>query len=170
VNVKFEYYRNDYIKNEYQKFLSLNLKPMFSLNFNILKHDFVHTGKASSSIKFTLKRLGVSPSILRRIAIASYEAEINVTAHTNGGVVIGNIYKNFIQILFIDNGPGIEDIEKCMQPGYSTAIDIVREMGFGAGLGLPNIKKNSDVLIIKSSYGDHTELELVIYFDDKNEN
>ncbi len=138
---------------------------MLTLNFDIKKYDFVNTGNASSSIKFTLKRLGVDSAILRRIAIASYEAEINVTSHTEGGKVFGNIYKDFVQILFIDNGPGIDDIEKCMQPGYSTADDIVREMGFGAGLGLPNIKKNADVLIIESEPKNHTELEIVIYFN-----
>ncbi len=165
MNVK-SFFKNDDIKKRYQKFINEHISPMVTMNFKIAKHDFVNTGKASSSIKFTLKRLGIDPSVLRRIAIASYEAEINITAHTEGGEVIGNVYKDFVQILFIDKGPGIDDIDKCMQPGYSTANEIVREMGFGAGLGLLNIKKNSDVLIIKSTYGDHTELEIIIYFNE----
>ena len=164
MSAKYLYTKNDIIKSRYNDFIETQAKPILSLDFKIDKHDFIHTGKASSSIKFSLKRLGVDPVILRRIAISSYEAEINITAHSNGGIVKGNIYPEFVQILFIDNGPGIEDIEKCMQPGYSTAVDLVREMGFGAGLGLPNIKKNSDVMHIKSKYGDYTELEIIIYF------
>ena len=160
------YFKNENIKKRYESFLSSQNKPMISLNFEIAKYDFVNTGKASSSIKFTLKRLGVNPVILRRIAIASYEAEINVTSHTEGGKVIGNIFQDCVQTLFIDNGPGIDDIEKCMQPGYSTAKEIVREMGFGAGLGLPNIKKNADVLKITSNINDHTELEILIFFQE----
>jgi len=164
VSAKYLYTKNDDIKVRYDKFVKSKPKPILTMDFKIDKHDFIHTGKASSSIKFSLKRLGVDPAILRRIAIASYEAEINVTAHSEGGIVKGNIYPEFVQILFVDNGPGIEDIEKCMQPGYSTAVDLVREMGFGAGLGLPNIKKNSDIMNIISTHGDHTELEIIIYF------
>lgn len=164
MSANYLYTRDETIKNRYADFIKSQPKPILTMDFKIDKHDFIHTGKASSSIKFSLKRLGVEPAILRRIAIASYEAEINVTAHSEGGIVKGNIYPEFVQILFIDNGPGIEDIEKCMLPGYSTAIDLVREMGFGAGLGLPNIKKNSDVMHINSEYGDHTELEIIIYF------
>ena len=164
MSAKYFYTKNDDIKARYDKFVKSQSEPILTMDFKIDKHDFIHTGKASSSIKFSLKRLGVDPAILRRIAISSYEAEINVTAHSEGGIVKGNIYPEFVQIFFVDNGPGIEDIEKCMQPGYSTAVDLVREMGFGAGLGLPNIKKNSDVMNIVSTYGDHTELEIIIYF------
>lgn len=135
-----------------------------TLEFEIGEKDFVNSGKGSAEVKNLLKRLGVNPEVLRRVAVSSYEAEINVTAHSNGGKMTSRIYDDLVFIRFVDKGPGISDIEQAMVPGYSTADDLVREMGFGAGLGLPNIKKNSDVLHITSEYGSPTTVEILIYF------
>jgi serine/threonine-protein kinase RsbT len=139
-------------------------EPEIVLDYPIDSRDYVKAGKASSEIKLFLKKLGINPEILRRVAIASYEAEINVTAHSQGGHVYANIYSDCILMIFTDEGPGIESIEKAMIPGYSTADDLAREMGFGAGMGLPNIKKNCDAMYIKSTLGDHTELYVLVRY------
>jgi serine/threonine-protein kinase RsbT len=134
------------------------------LDFAIPEKDFNTAGKGSSELKNLLKRLGVDSDILRRIAVASYEAEINVAAHSQGGVMKSAVHDDHIHVRFVDEGPGIADIEQAMVPGYSTADDLVRELGFGAGLGLPNIKKNSDAMHIVSEKGASTLLEFIIYF------
>ncbi|PKN80964.1 MAG: ATP-binding protein [Candidatus Cloacimonetes bacterium HGW-Cloacimonetes-1] len=134
------------------------------LESEITEKDFVTSGRGSADVKNTLKRLGIGPEILRRVAVASYEAEINVAAHSNGGKMESSIFDDMIHLRFTDRGPGIANIEQAMVPGYSTADDLVREMGFGAGLGLPNIKKNSDALHIVSDYGKPTMVEIVIFY------
>lgn len=135
------------------------------LDFAVPEKDFNTAGKGSSEIKNLLKRLGVNSEILRRVAVASYEAEINVAAHSHGGMMSSAVYDDYIHIKFQDEGPGIESIEQAMTPGFSTADELVRELGFGAGLGLPNIKKNSDAMKITSEKGGSTLLEIIIYFD-----
>ena len=135
-----------------------------TLDSVIPEKDFNSAGKGSADVKNLLKRLGVDPEILRRVAVAAYEAEINVAAHSMGGAMLSHIHPNLIHMIFQDDGPGIADIEQAMVPGYSTADDMVREMGFGAGLGLPNIKKNTDALHISSDAGDTTYLEFLIFF------
>jgi serine/threonine-protein kinase RsbT len=135
-----------------------------ALQFEIDVKDFVNAGKGSAEVKNVLKRLGIDPNILRRIAVASYEAEINVAAHSNGGKMYSYVYDDFVYIRFEDKGPGIADIEQAMVPGWSTADDLVREMGFGAGLGLPNIQKNADLLHITSESGGVTTVEIIIYY------
>lgn len=147
-----------------KEFLAHKPEAEVTLEFEIGMKDFVNAGKGSAEVKNVLKRLGVDPAILRRIAVASYEAEINVTAHSNGGKMMSFIYDDLVYIRFEDNGPGIADIEQAMVPGWSTADDLVREMGFGAGLGLPNIKKNSDLLHIESEPNGQTKLEIIIYY------
>ncbi len=144
-------------------------EPEMQLDFTIEAKDYIKTGRASSEIKLFLKKLGVNPDVLRRVAVACYEAEINVTAHSNGGTVQALIYQDYILAIFEDKGPGIEDIEQAMIPGFSTADELAREMGFGAGLGLPNIKKNSDLLYIKSAVGINTYLAVIILFEDKQD-
>ena len=151
-------------KSFVESFLADIPEPEVSLEFIIPEKDFNDAGKGSAEAKNILKRLGIDTEVLRRVAVASYEAEINVAAHSNGGKMTSNIYDDLIHIRFEDNGPGIADIEQAMTPGFSTADDLVREMGFGAGLGLPNIKKNSDVLHIVSEKGGSTMLELIIFF------
>lgn len=145
-------------------FLENKPEAEVTLDFEIGVKDFVNAGKGSAEVKNVLKRLGVDPAILRRVAVASYEAEINVTAHSNGGHMTSYVYDDLVYIRFNDKGPGISDIEQAMVPGWSTADDLVREMGFGAGLGLPNIQKNSDVLHIVSEYGGSTTLELMVFY------
>jgi anti-sigma regulatory factor (Ser/Thr protein kinase) len=145
-------------------FLSNKPEADVTLDFAIEVKDFVNAGKGSAEVKNVLKRLGIDPNILRRIAVASYEAEINVAAHSNGGKMFSYVYDDLVYIRFEDRGPGISDIEQAMVPGWSTADDLVREMGFGAGLGLPNIKKNSDLLHITSEYGENTVVEIIIFY------
>ncbi len=157
------YFREGFEKQSRLHFLEMP-EPVIKLEFMINERDFVNAGNASAQIKMALKRLGVDSVILRRVAIAAYEAEINETAHAKGGNITGNIYPEYVLIRFHDKGPGIKDIEQSMIPGFSTADEQIREMGFGAGLGLPNIKKNVDVLHIDSETGGQTLVEIIIYF------
>jgi anti-sigma regulatory factor (Ser/Thr protein kinase) len=155
---------NPELETASKEFLAQIPEAEVTLESEIGVKDFVNAGKGSAEVKNVLKRLGVDPAILRRIAVASYEAEINVTAHSNGGKMTSYIYDDLVYIRFEDKGPGIADIEQAMVPGWSTADDLVREMGFGAGLGLPNIKKNSDLLHIVSEPNGPTKLEIIIYY------
>lgn len=121
------------------------------LEFNIASGDFSQAGKASSQIKRVLKQLHISPKVIKRIVIAVYEAEVNVVAHSFGGTIVADIDEDRIAVEVSDAGPGIEDVGLAMKKGFSTASKEVREMGFGAGMGLPNIEKNTDELRIDSS-------------------
>jgi serine/threonine-protein kinase RsbT len=112
--------------------------------------DFTKAGHASSNVKKILKQLGVDFNVVKRIVVALYEAEVNIVAHAYSGAIYVDIDNKNIQIKLVDEGPGIADIELAMKEGYSTASQQVREMGFGAGMGLANIKRNSDTLDIKS--------------------
>ena len=125
---------------------------MYKKNYNVNREDYANAGKVSSNVKTTLKQLGVDAQVLRRIAIACYEAEINMIIHSYGGEIILEITKEgMVYLSFNDQGPGIQDIEKAMTPGYSTASKQAREFGFGAGMGLPNIKRVSDSFEISTS-------------------
>lgn len=119
-------------------------------SFSVTANDFMSAGKSSSSIKNLLKTLGIDSGIIRRIAIISYEAEINIVIHSYGGNLYCDLYDNKIVIIAEDSGPGIEDLEMALTEGYSTAGEKVRELGFGAGMGLPNMKRYSDDFFIKS--------------------
>lgn len=134
------------------------------LRYDIPLRDFNRAGRASSQIKQTLNRLGVDPRIVRRVAIASYEAEMNIVIHSSaGGNLVAEITPELIAILAYDTGPGIPDVEKAMTAGYSTAPDWIREMGFGAGMGLCNIKACTDQMTLNSWPFQGTRLEAVIY-------
>ncbi|MCB2202687.1 CBS domain-containing protein [bacterium] len=134
------------------------------LRYDILKGDFVHGGNASSNIKRALLRLGASPQIARRCGIAVYEAEMNLIIHTNhGGTIRAEIEPHKITMEAYDDGPGIEDVELAMRPGYSTATNEVREMGFGAGMGLVNIKRCVDEMKLISSLERGTNLYMIIF-------
>jgi CBS domain-containing protein/anti-sigma regulatory factor (Ser/Thr protein kinase) len=134
------------------------------LCYKVAAQDFAHGGEASSKIKKALYRLGANPPIIRRVAIATYEAEMNLIIHAEkGGDVIGEIQPDKIRIVAIDSGPGIPDIEQAMQPGYSTAPDWIRELGFGAGMGLVNIKRCADQLTLRSVPGVGTRLEVSFF-------
>ncbi|WP_058485119.1 ATP-binding protein [Defluviitalea phaphyphila] len=133
------------------------------LNFEVDGDEFILAGEASSQVKKILKQLGVSSEIIRRIAIAMYEAEINMVIHANGGKIEVEITPKKVYIVLKDTGPGIPDIDLAMQEGYSTASEEVRELGFGAGMGLPNMKKYSDDLKITSEVGKGTTVEITVY-------
>jgi anti-sigma regulatory factor (Ser/Thr protein kinase) len=130
--------------------------------------DFMRAGEVSSSIKKTLKEIGIDSQIIRRMAIASFEAEINVVCYAEQGTFSLTITPDMLKVVVQDVGQGIADIELAMKEGYSTATEAIREMGFGAGMGLPNIKKNVDRLAIDSMVGKGTRLEMVIEMKDLN--
>lgn len=132
--------------------------------YDVAAGDFTRAGYASSAIKKTLKQLGVSPAVVRRVVIAVYEAEVNIVAHSYGGRITADIEPGGINVTLADTGPGIPDVEKAMQKGFSTASKEVREMGFGAGMGLPNIKDNADELRIETEVGKGTTLHIFIKF------
>lgn len=135
-----------------------------NLKFEIEGGNFSRAGHASSEVKKMLKQLGVDARCIKNIVIALYEAEVNVVAHAYEGAIQIVIESEKITIKIIDKGPGIPDIELAMQEGYSTASKKVREMGFGAGMGLPNIKKNTDELTIDSIVDEGTTLKMINYF------
>lgn len=138
---------------------------MQELQFNITGGDFNQAGKASSKIKKKLKQLGIETATIKRIVVATYEAELNVVAHASSGKMIVVFEPDHIQITVTDCGQGIENIEQAMEAGFSTASKKVREMGFGAGMGLPNIKKNTDKLHIESKVGEGTTLSFRINYE-----
>lgn len=125
--------------------------------------NFSKAGNASSAVKKTLKQLNVDPKIVKRTVVALYEAEVNIVAHAYRGSITVNINTSSIHIILDDDGPGIPDIELAMRQGYSTASTKVREMGFGAGMGLPNIKKNVDELKVTSIVNKGTKVEMITY-------
>lgn len=128
----------------------MKAEPAISLDFKLTGSDFDLAGEASSKIKRVLQQIGVRAEIVRRIAIASYEAEMNVIIHAYRGDLGARIHGDRTEIFVDDEGPGIEDISLAMQEGYSTAPDHIREMGFGAGMGLPNMRKCADDFVIES--------------------
>lgn len=132
------------------------------LNYHVDGENFVSAGEASSNVKTVLKQLGFPSDIIRRVSIAMYEAEINMVIHAQGGQVDVEISAEKIVITLADKGPGIPNVELAMQEGYSTAPDDVRALGFGAGMGLPNIKKYSDDLQIATQPGVGTTLTITI--------
>lgn len=123
------------------------------MNYTVPADDFTRAGEASSRVKSRLKQMGVDPEIIRKVSIAMYEGEINMVIHASGGTIAVIVSPEEIEIVIKDKGPGIEDIELAMQAGYSTAPDNIRSLGFGAGMGLPNMKKYSDEMIIESELG-----------------
>ena len=131
--------------------------------YKIAGGDFTNAGNASSSVKKILKQLNIDHAVSKRIVVALYEAEVNIVAHAYSGIIEVNIDEESIHIVLDDKGPGIEDIEKAMQEGYSTASPQVREMCFGSGMGLANMKRNVDQLNISSVPGKGTRVELIHY-------
>ena len=134
-----------------------------TMRFNVSVEDFSKAGEASGMVKKTLKELGFNPDIIRRVAIAMYEAEINMVIHANGGDITANISPELIHVEFNDSGPGISDVDLAMKEGWSTASDKIRELGFGAGMGLPNIKKYTDYLEVDSKVGIGTTVQIKIF-------
>lgn len=132
-----------------------------NLSYHIEGGDFANAGQASSHLKKILKSLNLDPALIRRTVVALYESEVNVVAHAWSGDIQVYIDTNKISIVVSDRGPGIPDIGQAMEKGFSTASPAVREMGFGAGMGLPNIQENSDWMEIQSNPGEGTELKIV---------
>jgi anti-sigma regulatory factor (Ser/Thr protein kinase) len=130
-------------------------------SFDIVGGDFSMAGVASSRLKNMLKQLNLPQDLIKRTIISCYEAEINVVAHAFRGKMTVSIDHDQIKMQFVDEGPGIPDIQKAMQEGFSTASDHVREMGFGAGMGLPNIKRNADYLDIQSTVNQGTHVVII---------
>jgi serine/threonine-protein kinase RsbT len=141
-----------------------NTDDCIHINYKVSADDFTRAGEASSDLKKKLKQLGIDPAVIRRVSIAMYEGEINMVIHANGGEIDAYIYPDRIDLCLKDQGPGIADIEKAMQVGYSTAPAQIMALGFGAGMGLPNMKKNSDVMDIQSTVGVGTTVNMTINF------
>ena len=133
-------------------------------NYVISGDDFTRAGEASSDVKNKLKVMGIDNNVIRKVAIAMYEGEINMVIHANGGTIKVEIATDNIRMILADVGPGIADIDKAMEQGYSTAPEEVRALGFGAGMGLPNMKKYSDYMNIDSTIGVGTTVTMDVHF------
>ena len=131
-------------------------------HFDINGEDFTTAGQASVQIKNSLRQLGLSPEIIRRVSIAMYEGEINMVIHARGGTADVMVYEDCIEIILADNGPGIKDINQAMQEGFSTASDTIRSLGFGAGMGLPNMKNYTDAMEIETEIGVGTTVRMKV--------
>ena len=132
------------------------------LTYQVEGGDLTHAGEASSGVKQSLRRLGLDPSVIRRVSVCMYEGEINMVIHANGGTAEVDVGLDDVTITLRDTGPGIPDIEKAMQAGYTTAADSVRDLGFGAGMGLPNMKQYSDEMTVDSTVGVGTTVTMVV--------
>nr|WP_277998896.1 ATP-binding protein [Moorella sulfitireducens] len=137
--------------------------PSLEMAFPVRARDFLAGGDGAARIRRVLQQVGFPPAIIRRVAIAAYEAEMNIVIHSEGGELKAQITPEVITITARDTGPGIPDIELAMQEGYSTAPREIQEMGFGAGMGLPNIRRCADELEIKSAPGQGTTVNIIIY-------
>jgi len=130
--------------------------------FDVNGQDFTSAGHASVQVKKNLRQLGISPEVIRRVSIAMYEGEINMVIHAGGGVAEVKVCEDYIEIILDDKGPGIKDIEQAMQEGFSTAPDQIRSLGFGAGMGLPNMKRYTDSMEIESTVGVGTRIVMKV--------
>ncbi len=133
-----------------------------TFHFDVDGNDFTSAGEASVQVKKILRRIGIDAETIRRVSIAMYEAEINMVIHAGGGVADLYITPDCIKLVMTDTGPGIADIELAMREGYSTAPDNIRSLGFGAGMGLPNIKRYTDELEIESEVGKGTKITMSV--------
>ncbi|MDO4798052.1 MAG: anti-sigma regulatory factor [Coriobacteriales bacterium] len=129
-------------------------------HFDVDGENFTSAGQASTQVKKNLRQLGLSPQIIRRVSIAMYEGEINMVIHANGGTADVVVTEEYIEIILADQGPGIKDVEQAMQEGYSTATDSIRSLGFGAGMGLPNMKRYTDSMEIDTVVGEGTTVTM----------
>lgn len=138
------------------------MSEALSFCFHVDGDDFTSAGQASVQVKKDLRRLGIPAETIRRVSIAMYEGEINMVIHAGGGEAEVRVTEEAIEIILKDNGPGIADIEKAMQAGYSTAPDTIRSLGFGAGMGLPNMKRYTDDMDIQSTVGVGTTITMKV--------
>lgn len=139
------------------------MSESLTFRYNVDGSDFTSAGEASVKVKQNLRQIGLPPEVIRRVSIAMYEGEINMVIHAGGGEAKVDVDPDKVVIVLTDHGPGIADVEKAMQEGWSTAPDNVRSLGFGAGMGLPNMKKYSDEMTIDSVVGQGTTLKMVVY-------
>lgn len=129
-------------------------------NFKVDGENFTSAGQASVQVKKSLRQLGIAPEIIRKISIAMYEGEINMVIHAGGGDATVKVTEEYVEIILSDKGPGIKNIEQAMQEGYSTAADNIRSLGFGAGMGLPNMKRYTDLMEIETQVGVGTTVKM----------
>lgn len=139
------------------------MDDIIKLEYDVPGDDFTRAGEASSDVKGVLKKLGLMPAVVRKVAIAMYEGEINMVIHGGGGHITVEVSSEDVRMRLTDHGPGIKDITLAMQEGWSTAPDSVRNLGFGAGMGLPNMKKYSDEMEIQSVVGEGTTVSMRVY-------
>ena len=139
------------------------MSDTIKLTYEVSDEDFTRAGEASSDVKKKLRQIGVPPEAIRKVAIAMYEGEINMVIHANGGTITVLVDAESIEMILADRGPGIPDVEKAMQAGYSTAPENVRNLGFGAGMGLPNMKKYSDEMKVETTLGVGTTVTMKVY-------
>lgn len=128
--------------------------------FTVDGEDFTSAGQASVQVKKNLRQLGLSSEVIKRVSVAMYEGEINMVIHAGGGIAEVRVCEHFVEIILDDHGPGIKDIDLAMQEGYSTATETIRSLGFGAGMGLPNMKKYTDFMQIDSKVGVGTKITM----------
>ncbi len=138
------------------------MSESLTFHFDVDGEDFTSAGQASVQVKKNLRRLGIPPEIIRQVSIAMYEGEINMVIHAGGGNADVIVSEDKIEIILADKGPGIADVNLAMQEGYSTATDSVRSLGFGAGMGLPNMKRYTDEMTIDSVVGEGTTIKMVV--------
>ena len=139
------------------------MSETLTFNYTIDGDDFTRAGEASSSVKNKLKQLGLDSDVIRKVAIAMYEGEINMVIHADGGAITVTVSDSDITMVLADHGPGIPDVAKAMQEGYSTARPEVRSLGFGAGMGLPNMKKYTDEMHIDTVIGQGTTITMKVH-------
>ena len=140
------------------------MSEKLEFRFDVDGDDFTSAGQASVQIKKYLRQIGLSAEIIRRVSIAMYEGEINMVIHADGGQITVEITKDCITMILADKGPGIKDIDQAMQEGYSTASDTIRSLGFGAGMGLPNMKRYTDMMEIESVVGVGTRITMRVNY------
>jgi len=141
------------------------MSEAITFRFDVDGEDFTCAGQASVLVKKNLRQLGLPPEIIRRVSIAMYEGEINMVIHAKGGVAEVSVTEEYVEIVLRDKGPGIKDIEQAMQEGFSTATDNIRSLGFGAGMGLPNMKRYTDHMNIESVVGSGTTITMRVNLD-----
>lgn len=138
------------------------MSEFLNFHFEVDGDNFVSAGQASVQMKKNMRQLGLAPEIIRQVSIAMYEGEINMVIHAHGGVADVNVYEDRIEMILADKGPGIKDIDLAMQEGYSTANEQVRALGFGAGMGLPNMKRYTDDMKIDTVVGEGTTITMIV--------
>ena len=165
--IEREYHRSENVPVQTDHFFQdvISNHAAIIFQYDVIGKDFDRAGETSSNLKKTLKKIGIPPAVARRIGIACYEAEMNIVIFTDGGELTARVNPQKIAIEVVDSGPGIPDIEEAMKPGYSTAPDFIRELGFGAGIGLSNIEKCSDDMHLESIIGKGTRLEFTVFLN-----